>query len=341
MPRTGGTTRTIERVTPRTTLRLAALAALLATGCAGVFRTGAATVNGHVITDDQVQRQLDLALTDPSIDVQLGTGSVREGRLREATRQLLAILVQQRIVQEYADGNGIEVPDGEVEDLLAQTVESQGGQEAFRAALEKRGLTIGDVRDNLEQLLLYRHVQRDVVESAVSEAELRAAYDERESEFTELHLSIIVLSSQEDAARVAARATPSNFARLARRESVDQASGPNGGDLGFVRPGDVPAEVAAAALRAPDDRVGGPVATEGGFVVFIVRARRVIPFADVKDQLLAERSAEVFETWLTGRLRHSRIVVNPRYGRLDLATGRIVAITSTEDRATEPIQLTP
>jgi hypothetical protein len=39
----------------------------------------------------------------------------------------------------------------------------------------------------------------------------------------------------------------------------------------------------------------------------------------------------VFQTWLDEQYGTVDVEVNPRYGRLDVATGEVVAVRSTED----------
>ena len=66
-----------------------------------------------------------------------------------------------------------------------------------------------------------------------------------------------------------------------------------------------------------------------------------IPFAEVRADLLAERQNEVFSAgWPSGSGRPTS-GVNPRYGRLDVATGRVIAFTTTDTDAPPEVQLTP
>ena len=328
-------------MTPRRIATVLAGALVLLSACGDTFRTAAAVVNGERITDQEVQDQLDLALADPQASAQLGQGEEREERIKDATRLTLSILIQEQLVESYAREQGIEVPAEDLDAALAETVQQAGGQAAFERTLRDRGLSIGDVRDNLERRLLIERVAAEITAQEVSEAELRANYDERVAEFTEVRVSHILLPNAGRAEAVRARVTPANFARIARQESQDPASADAGGDLGLRRAVELPGALGQAALRAPLDRVGGPVQTEQGFSIFIVRARRQIPFAEVRRDLLAERQNDVFGQWLAERVRSADIRVNPRYGRLDVATGRIVPIRSTDTDAPPEVQLTP
>jgi parvulin-like peptidyl-prolyl isomerase len=328
-------------VTPRRIALVLAIGLLLA-GCGDTFRTAAALVNGDRITDQQVQEQLDLALADPQTSAQLGTGVEREKNIKEATRLTLSFLIQETLIQAYAAEHDIKVDPADLDAALADVVQQAGGQTAFETTLKDRGLSIGDVRGNVERQLLAQAVAEAITSQQVSAAELRANYEERIAEFTNVHVAHILVISPDQADALKARATPENFARLARENSQDQATASQGGDLG-VRPASelVPPAFADAVLQAPLGKVAGPVQTDQGYELFIVRSRETQPFAAVRTTLLSERQNEVFSKWLSDRVLASDIRVNPRYGRLDLASGRIVEITSTDTNAPPEVQLTP
>jgi foldase protein PrsA len=326
---------------PALALVVSVACGLLLAGCGETFRSAAAVVDGDRISDDEVQEQLDLALADPQTSAQLGTGPERAERIKEATRLTLSILIQERLVGSYARVHDIAVDPAEVDQALAQTVQDAGGKAAFEQELEVRGLTVEDVRDNLERRLLIEAVASDLASREVSEIELREAYDDRVLEFTEVHVSHILLASPDAAEAIRARATPDNFARLAREESEDTTSAASGGDLGTRRAIELPEPLAAAAVQVPIGRVSGPVQTDAGYSVFIVHDRSPIPFSEVRADLLAERQNDVFAGWLAEKVRTADIRVNPRYGRLDTATGRVVAFTTTDTDAPPEVQLTP
>ncbi|MCA1727170.1 MAG: peptidyl-prolyl cis-trans isomerase [Actinobacteria bacterium] len=314
---------------------------LLLSGCGDTFRTAAAVVNGERITDDQVQQQLELALADPQTSAQLGTGQEREDNIKDATRLTLSFLIQEELIQAYARQHDLQVDSDDLDAALADVVQQAGGQRAFEQTLDDRGLSIADVRLNVERQLLAQAVAEEITSKEVSEAELRASYQDRINEFTEVHISHILVTSPDAAEALATRATPANFARLARQESEDPASADAGGDLGVRKAVELPQQLGQAVLRVPLNRVSGPVQIDQGFEIFIVHSRREIPFAEVRADLLAERQSEVFSTWLADQVRQADIRVNPRYGRLDVASGRIVEPATTDENATPEPQLTP
>ena len=85
-----------------------------------------------------------------------------------------------------------------------------------------------------------------------------------------------------------------DFAALARELSDDRDTAENGGDLGFLTRGSTFPELEEAAFSAPLNEVIGPVATDAGFHLVQVTARREagpIPLAEVRDELAGEFKA--------------------------------------------------
>jgi hypothetical protein len=60
------------------------------------------------------------------------------------------------------------------------------------------------------------------------------------------------------------------------------------------------------------------------------------PFEEVRDQLAAQQGGQIFNDWLAERYRAIDVEVNPRYGRLDPATGDILPVRSTEEGTVSP-----
>jgi parvulin-like peptidyl-prolyl isomerase len=325
----------------RRSLILLAGACLLLSGCAGLLDTAAAVVNGNKIEEDRFRRELDFLLADPRFGSQVPAGEAGEAQRRELGRRYLTFLIHQQLVEAYARDRDIETDDAEVDALLREQVAQLGGQQEFDGVLRRSGTTEADVRHLLEQQLLRQQVADAVVAERVTDEQLQQTYQDRELEFSQIHVAHILVPSQRQAERIARQATPGNFASLARRFSEDQASASNGGDLGTQRAADLVEPFARAALRIPVGEVGGPVETEFGFHVIHVIDRQVQPFEEVRDQLVEEIRGDLFTEWLFGRLRRAEIRVNPRYGYFDRAVGAVLERISSTPLPTPPVQLAP
>ncbi len=321
----------------RRRLALVSVAAVLLTGCAS-FRTAAAVVNGDKIDERGFRRTLAFFAADPRFAAQF-PGEEGEQQEKGLGRQLLTFLIHQELIEEHATQRGIEPAGSAVDQRLADQVQQAGGQEAFDQQLAKAGVGDGDVRRLLRAQVLREQVARIVVSEEIPADRLQQEYQARLTEFTEVHVAHILVQDEAEARDIAARATPGNFGKLAKQSSIDPGSKDEGGDLGtrpasaFVPPFD------QATLDIPVGEIGGPVQTEFGWHIIHVIERTATPFEEARDRLLGELGEEVFRAWLLERVNSADIMVNPRYGQLDPASGEVVERRTTAETP-EP-QLTP
>lgn len=303
------------------------LIALALTACAS-FEPAAATVGGERIENEPFVRLVDFVLADPRFAEQ--TPQVNpDAQRQQLLRQVLTFLIQQEVIQEKADEEDIAISREEVDSLLEQQVQAVGGRDALDRQLAQSEATIADVRDLIRAQALRAQVAEVVVNEEIPEEEVRAAYEERARQFTEVHVSHILVQSEAEARRLADRATPQNFAQLARRFSQDQGAAQNGGDLGTRPVSDFVEAFANAALEIPVGEVGGPVQSEFGYHVILVQERTAIPFEEARDRLLQELAPQIFMEWMLDRLRSLTVRVNPRYGTFDEETGEVVPRNAT------------
>jgi peptidyl-prolyl cis-trans isomerase C len=159
--------------------------------------------------------------------------------------------------------------------------------------------------------------------SAPSEAELEELYTESPAAAGVLCIRRIVVGTEEAAEDVLEElAGGADFAALAAEHSTDEATAADGGVVASEQ-GDpcvpisqaatvVDPAVAAAALDGRPGVVTGPVETEGGWEVIVVR-----PFAEVADALTTMFADRAGDLLFLGYLATTDIQVDPRYGRWD------------------------
>lgn len=178
-----------------------------------------------------------------------------------------------------------------------------------------------------QQELIHREAQIDVLTLSVNKVDApdtaaRAYYDTHQGEFNRSCVRHILVATPEKAAELKRRLDAGeDFAAVARADSADPVSAPNGGLLDCLdaSSGFVP-ELLEAALNQPVGVVGPPVVTQFGHHLIKVDSRSVPPYAEVKDEALARLTAageREVQLLLRKLATDARIEVNPRYGSFD------------------------
>ncbi|MEO5812725.1 MAG: SurA N-terminal domain-containing protein [Rhodanobacter sp.] len=101
-------------------------------------------------------------------------------------------------------------------------------------------------------------------------------------------------ASLAEADKVAAQATPADFAALAAKESQDAGSKRQGGDLGWLEKGVTNPAFDSALFALDKGGISKPVLSSDGYhIIWLrdVRAGAAKPFAEVREQLVKEVSA--------------------------------------------------
>ena len=127
--------------------------------------------------------------------------------------------------------------------------------------------------------------------------------------------------------QISADVTPENFAQIAT-DASDDGSASKGGDLGCAPVGTYVPTFDDAIWSAPIGQITGPVKTEYGYHLILVRSRGPVAFEDVKEKLaasVARTPQALFEAELGRVADAANISLDQRYGELDQATGQIKA----------------
>ena len=145
-------------------------------------------------------------------------------------------------------------------------------------------------------------------DAAPSDDELKKRYEDEKQRFVQpeqrlvSHILITVPTNatpdQQKAAlakaeKIAAQATPGNFASLAKEDSEDLGSKLQGGDLGWLQKGVTNAPFEAAMFALQKNQISKPVLSPDGYhIIFLrdLRSGESKPFNEVRDQLVKELS---------------------------------------------------
>ena len=305
------------------------------TACDGALRQPAAVVHGVEITDATLKESTPAArVLTALLRRSCGTQAPGEPARNPCVRYTLEFLIERAIVRAYAVDHDIRVRPFEVEGTIGR-IRQQLGPEQLQAILDQFGLDQADFDGLIREQLLVRRVQDAVAAKAIGDDQLRAAYRRQRGDFTQLHAAHILLPTEQEANRVAKEVTPENFAELAKKFSIDKASGQRGGDLGTIPVGQLDSDFVRGALALQPGQISAPVKSQFGWHIIELISVKTAAFEEVRDQLRQQLQGPALQQWYADQVADG-VEVNPRYGRLDPRTGAVVPLNSTATALPSP-----
>jgi len=309
-------------------LPIAATASLvLVTALAGCNTSpGAAAVVGNDrISAVTLQQTVDRALKDPAAQQQLGQD--RAGFVRSE----LSRLITNVIVARAAADMHITVSNSDVDQELDTLAQQTGGRQQLIQAASASGVPEPDLRTFVRYFVMQQKLGDALASGiSVSDADLQAAYQKDIDKYDQVDSAHILLKTKAEADQVLAqvRKDPSKFPELAAKLSLDTGSKTAGGELGFQGHSQFVKPFADAIFAAkPGSFI--EVQSQFGWHVVHVIAHRTTPLASVEPQLkstiLGPKRQELVVQELAKVAKRIGVHVNPRYGRWDTATEKVVA----------------
>jgi len=253
-------------------LRACALPLLLLTACSQQQKPQQdgnviATVNGEVIGKADFEREL-------SRESQAMEGAAPRSpeQIEPLKQALLETMIERLALLQAARDAQVQVSPEEVDRrVLALTSEYPAG--TFDTALAQSQTSRTELaRRTREQLIVERLLSDQVFSRvAVTEDQIRAAYDENPDAWTEaeqVHAQQLVVKGLDEAKRLQQLLWQGKkFADLARRYSLSPDA-KVGGDLGFFKRGELPQAFDDAIFRLSAGQVSDVVSTDYGFHLF-------------------------------------------------------------------------
>ena len=274
-------------------------------------------VNGEIITkSDLEQRQIAALRQRPEVAGLRGDDGKLAKLLSEVTPQVIVEAVDELLLIQRGKELGYTMGDEQFKSILDNIRKENKieTEEQFQDALKGEGMTMLDLRRQLEKQMLVSRVQQTEVmgKLAVTEEEVAAYYDQHKSEFSStpqvtLREILVTVPGTEGSVNVAADEAARDkaedihkrllagepFARLAADIS-DAASKANGGLLGEIPWEDVSPELQKDLTAMKPGEVTGVLRTPRGYQILKMDARSdgsLKPLADAREAV----SEKVFE----------------------------------------------
>lgn len=272
-------------------------------------------VNGDIITKTDLEQRQIAVLRQKNPNLRANDEAALRQALAEVTPEVIVDAVDELLIVQRGRELGYTLTTDRFNSIVENIrKENKLEDEAqFLAALESEGMTLADLRKQLERTMIAQQVQQTEVMSKlqVTDAELKMYYDSHKESFTtkpQLTLREILISvptsdrgvnvGLEEEARAKADDVRKRlvagepFARLAADLS-DSPSKANGGLIGPVTPDVLAPELQQAIEGLKQGDLTAPIRTSRGFQVLKVEtleAATIKPYEESRDEI-ADRIA--------------------------------------------------
>ena len=241
----------------------------------------------------------------------------RQKQQRQIVRQVLGQLVDEELILQAAAEAKLEVSEQEVQKALEEVKRQNKVTDAqLVEALKQQGYSIDEYRKDVRRQILRLRAINVLVRPrvAVTDDEVREQYEKmigKSSAVTEVRVKHILVKlperpteEQMNAARrragelVSRARAGEDFSELAKVSSDDAATKASGGDLGWLKRGELPTEWEEILFAMAEKEVRGPVRGPQGLHVFqLLEAKKesLRSFDEVKEQLRNQLYSEEME----------------------------------------------
>lgn len=276
-----------------------------------------AKVNGEGITVREFRKSLEKLKRKYRVDV---SEPVNSDSYLWLKTDALNVEIQNTLFRQEAGKQGISPSPEEIDDVIMEAKDGYA-ENTLKKYMEVENISPQEWENGLKNNLLIKQLIDKSVNSkvSVSEQELREYFDAHEEEFhkgKQVKALHIMVETEEEALAIKKQldAKTKDFSDLAREFSLGP-EGAEGGDLGYLEKGHMPAEL-EEIFKLKVNEVSNIIRTPYGSHIFKVVAKnkdRKMSFEESKkiihEKLIRERQDIAFHEWLSELKENSKIEI--------------------------------
>ena len=258
-----------------------------------------AIVNGEVITQTDIDHRLALLAISNG-------GSIPAEEVERLRVQVLRNLIDEALQIQAAKGAEIKVTDADTDKAIKRVAANMKmTPEQMADFLKARGSSIRSIRRQIEGEIAWQRLQSAKIESQISvgDEEVKAVIDRmnaakgaQEYRVGEIFLSATPANQQEVLANaqkiIAALQQGGSFVGYARQFS-EASTAAVGGDLGWVRPEQLPEQLSTVLSQMGPGQLSRPIQVPGGYSIIAVQDTRKVLTADPRNAELSLKQVSI------------------------------------------------
>jgi peptidyl-prolyl cis-trans isomerase SurA len=258
-----------------------------------------AIVNGEVITQTDVAHRLMLLAIGEG-------GEIPAEQVEPLRQQVLRNLIDEVLEIQAAKTAEIKVTDKDIDKTLTRLAGNvKMTPDQLGEFLKSHGSSIKTLRRQIEGEIAWRRLQQQKIENSINvgDEEVKAVIDRMNaSKGTEEYKvgEIFLSATPASMPQVVANANQiieqlrqgASFVGYARQYS-EASTGAVGGDLGWVRSGQLPDQLAAVLVTMRPGQVSSPIQVPGGVSIIALQDTRKILSADPRNAVLSLKQVSI------------------------------------------------
>lgn len=263
----------------------------------------AAVVNDDVVTYSDIRGRVTLAT------------AASKGKMTGIENQMLDMLIDERLQMQESKKLGITITDDQIDNGFAAVAQQNGmSADDFKKALASKGVAVSTLREQIRAQIAWSYVVKRKLRPQIniSESDIDAVFDkiERSADRPEYRVAEIFLAVDDPSKEASVKKKAdglvdkmlkgASFSSVAREYS--QAPGADqGGDLGWIEPGHLPAPLAEGLSRIKQGQISQPLRSATGWHILYLldvhngnRAAPPLPIAASSGPVLTAHLKRVF-----------------------------------------------
>jgi foldase protein PrsA len=332
---------------------------LLGAGCASNTSGQAATVNGVAVPVSRLAQMVKAQLAQQQSQQQQSQQQQQALDIDGLTRQSLQGLIQFQLILDGVRKAGIDVDEGQVDARIQQVKQQAQAQGMkYEQLLQQNSLTEDLLREQFRAEVALDLLGAKLVPYS-PDSQLLKRLGQHKTEYIQVHVRHVLVKDVATANKARRQLVAGgNWAAVAKQYSIDPQSKNRGGDLSFLSKGQTVAEFEHAVFVLADQGtckgkttggctspISAPVHTQFGYhVLQVIGLRQPALDNNLRGQLdptVKQRRDAAIQVWYEDQVKHAAVTVNPRFGRWDGDTGKVVERSTAPGGATQSSQAQP
>jgi len=258
-----------------------------------------AIVNGDVITQTDVEQRLALLAISEG-------GQLPADQMDTLRQQVLRNLIDETLEIQAAKTEKIEVKKSDIDKTVKRVADNvKQTPDQMVAFLAANGSSIDSMRRQIQAEIAWQRLQHAKIENTVDvgDDEVKAVLDKLNASkgTEEYRVGEIFLSSTpatesqtiDNANKILQQLkSGASFAGYARQYS-EASTAAVGGDLGWVRPEQLPSQLATALRQMGPGTISNPIPVSGGVSIIAVQDTRKVLTPDPRDAILSLKQVSI------------------------------------------------